>query len=227
MSLQTRIIGAMFATTERDQQTRIGPSNLSTTCARCLADAMLGTSESSTAYELTSTIGTALHEMLEERVDQYEPDLLTERKVTVGEVPGYGTIKGTADLFDPSTGTVVDYKTTTRTKARQYKNAYTFDKDDRVVFHNDTLHRHYRQAHLYAHGYAHHYDVDQVAILYIPRDGHNRSDLVWLSFPYDDTLAPQILATAGEVYDYARRFSVDDVASNPDCFTCSTRGPFQ
>ena len=224
-NLRQQILDALFLPTDRDKQRRIGPSDLSNTCARCLADAMLGTGggdEGPAPYELTTTIGTAVHALLEERVQSLYRSMHTEAKVYVGEVEGYGPIRGTSALYAPTTGTVVAYKTTTRAKIKQYKNGYTFGADDRVVFYNDTLYKHYRQAHLYAEAFEH---VETVAIFYIPRDGHNRSDTLWLEFPYDQMLAVNIKEMAAGVLEYARPHGPEAIESNPECFTCTTRGP--
>lgn len=106
-------LGLLKRPTDRDQQYKVGASNFSTLCTRCLADDLLRTKpdimQEHNPWWLGAVIGTATHALLEER-GQGLPGILTERKIVLGELPGYGVIKSTMDLYHEPSGTVGDYK---------------------------------------------------------------------------------------------------------------------
>jgi hypothetical protein len=131
-------ISLMTAPTARDAQTRVGASNLSNQCDRCLAGNLMGDPRDTPLSAKTwmgRTLGTATHAILEDRVtirvDAAEDPtgatsaLLTrianlegaqvERHVWFGEIVGYGPIGGSIDL--ELLWQIVDWKSSTRKKS--------------------------------------------------------------------------------------------------------------
>ena len=112
--------------TERDKQRTIGASNASNPCNKCLAEDMLGIEQERGWAWLPAVVGTAIHELAEFRLKVPgrlrtmfgEP--LTEYKMVIGTVPGYGDVKSTSDLYVPDRNLVLDWKTTTKAKLKQY-----------------------------------------------------------------------------------------------------------
>ena len=94
--------------TDRDQSRRVGPSNLSNECTRCLADDMLNAPREQGVYNMGAIVGTAIHAYLEER--NLDELALREQSNTVGYIEGYGVIKGSTDLYLPNERAVLDFK---------------------------------------------------------------------------------------------------------------------
>lgn len=118
------VLSLLKEPTERDKQVKVGASNFSQPCPRCLAEQLLGTRGEGERYAWAgAVIGTAIHNLLEQRVKQLHPTWLPERKLVLGELPGYGTVKSTSDLYVREHQLVVDYKSTTRTKLGFIKRA--------------------------------------------------------------------------------------------------------
>ena len=105
------ILDILNAPTDRDKQTKVGPSNLSNACSYCLAVQMLNGQESKiyeNSYWLGAKIGTCVHEYVDGH--SAHPTAIREQKNAIGEIPGYGTIKGSTDVFFPVDGVVGDLK---------------------------------------------------------------------------------------------------------------------
>jgi len=87
--------------TERDKQSKVGASNFSQPCARCLAEELMVSAEStnrSNPYWLGAVVGTAVHNMADVRVQKLHPEWEPEQSLTLGVLEGYGEIKSTNDL---------------------------------------------------------------------------------------------------------------------------------
>lgn len=114
------------APTARDAQTTIGASNLSNGCDFCLASNLTGDMRETPMLDrayLGRVMGTALHGLAEERQREWLakgallsdyarrfPDAKIEERFIIGEIPGYGPVGSTSDLFLPSQGHVCDLK---------------------------------------------------------------------------------------------------------------------
>lgn len=168
----------------RSQQVKIGPSEIGAPCARRIGYKLLQIPERPTPPNWKATVGTALHAWLEEvfgnvndRFD--EPRFLLEQKVQVGEVGGI-PVKGSCDLFDRATGTVVDWKTVGPTQLKKYKASGPGDQ--------------YRaQAHLYGQGWVNAgHTVERVSIVFLPRNGELTDSYVWHE-QFDPQVAEQAL----------------------------------
>lgn len=178
----------------RSMQKRIGPSEIGNPCDRCLAHKLAGTPERADLAWLP-WIGTAVHERLEllfiennnVRVNLgMDWRWLTESTVTVGTIGGV-EITGSTDLFDPQTGTVVDYKCVGTSTLRKAKTSGPSEQ--------------YRiQANLYARGWIREgYTVNQTAIWYLPRNAMSLRDGYFWSAPVDLDAAEQALERANRL----------------------------
>lgn len=94
--------------TERDKAVRIGASNMSNACTRCLADDLLGVKKHGGPYNLGAVLGTAIHEYIEHR--NLDETAGKEMKVVLGEIPGYGLVGSTTDIYREDTQTIIDLK---------------------------------------------------------------------------------------------------------------------
>lgn len=135
-------ISLLKAPTSRDKQVRIGASNLSNGCDRCLAFNFLGDDRSTPITDrawMGRVLGTAFHSILEQRVNELvdnddlneagtaemrrqmaaliglNPDAKPEVHTYFADIAGYGPVGGTIDLL-LSALQLVDWKGSTRKK---------------------------------------------------------------------------------------------------------------
>src|SRR5665647_828476 len=102
--------------TDRDKQVSIGASNASNPCTRCLADDLLGIPQQQSGAFMGAVIGTAIHNLLEKRVEKMHSEWMPEQRVSIGYLEGYGEVKSTTDLYIPSEQLAHDHKSTTKVK---------------------------------------------------------------------------------------------------------------
>lgn len=186
------VVRAAIADHPRSQQTRIGPSELGNPCDRWISHKLAGTPEINTrSAAWLPTVGTAIHGWLEDVFirqgfaavrDGVAPRWLVETTLTVGTIGGVD-ITGHCDLYDTETATIIDWKTTGKTRLDKYRR-HGPDDGYRV------------QAHAYGRGWQHKgYPVDTVAIAFLPRNAE-LGDTVWWSEPYNERIAVDALARA-------------------------------
>ncbi len=182
----------------RSLQKRIGPSEIGVPCDRRLGYRLGGVTEVNRADTVAwkPFVGTAVHEQFANIIARHEiarftdgtvaPRYMVEHKVNVGQILGVD-ITGSCDLFDSHTGTVVDWKFTTRNMIRENYRP------------NGPGEQYRTQAHLYGRGFARAgYDVRNVMIVFLTRDGEFHDRWVW-SEPYDETVATDALARATSI----------------------------
>lgn len=183
-------------------------------------------------------LGTAFHLLCEKRSRdmERESEVLVEQSVHVGDVGGYGPIKGTLDRFDVKAGEVMDWKLVSLKKRDAFKRMYRKsqrDGLDAIVSDYGAAQflQYYIQLCLYGKGMEDQgYDVNNVTLLLLPRDATVHvveSELTALSMPYDRDLAIYALGRAGLIYEQARKSndSVTALDSAPECFYCSKYRP--
>lgn len=203
-------------TSTRSTQIHLGPSEIGDPCTHCLAAKILGLYERpELAYDdgWRAIVGTSIHKWLEKAALKDNRDngaaWCTEERVFPDEelLP----VGGKCDLYQDSTGTVIDHKTTTKKKINDYKA-------------NGVGIRNRRQAHLYGLGFANAgMTVKHVALAFWVRDGMARDLWVWAE-PYDEAMAKSTLdryrtlrdlcATTGEAI-------LASLPSDPACHSCS------
>lgn len=214
----TYALNVLKKPSERDKQKKVGASNLSTSCERCLADDLLSVPKRPSGYWLGARIGTAIHKALE---DDAPKDVETELKVTLGEIPGYGVVSSTTDLYVPGSQGVWDIKTTTREKLKRYKVALTGGKaKDEVVF---TLVSYLNQIQLYGWGLSQSgKPVDTVGIIFVCRDGQGDAD-VWSWYTdYDEASALECWENGLRIWDLLQTgANPEEFEWHPNCFYCS------
>jgi hypothetical protein len=171
------LVKALIATDDaraRSQQTAIGVSQLGG-CRRQVWFQLNNQPKTNQGLRLASMMGTAIHSAIETSLA--DSGYLLEHRV---EIDGYPP--ATIDCFDPATGTVVDFKTTTK------KNLRYFPK----------LQQRY-QVQVYGFLMAlSGYEVNTVKLIAIPRDG-TEQEIVEHSEAYDPAVALEALAWLKDV----------------------------
>lgn len=195
----------------RSQQTRIGPSEIGNPCSRALIEKLMGIPEPPEPPNWRATVGTAIHEWLEQvfsgsvlQRGQSGPRFLLEQRVTVGQIGGVD-ITGSCDLFDTGSGSVWDWKTKSRTSMQNHKR-------------NGPGPTYRTQAHLYGRGMAAAgHRVTSVGFVFLMRDGMLSDTWHWAE-PYDEQIAIDALDRANQLHTLATTFGIDAaLAMFPDC----------
>lgn len=179
-------------------------------------------------------LGTAFHLLCEKRSHdmEQESEVLVEQPVHVGDVGGYGPIKGTLDRFDIGAGEVMDWKLVSLKKRDAFKRLYRKSQRDGFdlitkLYGAAQFLQYYIQLCLYGKGMEDHgYEVNNVTLLLLPRDATVHvveSEFTALSMPYDRDLAIYALGRAGLIYKRAKESGdlITDLDSAPECFYCS------
>lgn len=230
----------LTARSERDKQRRVGPSGLGKCCDFCLGEDLMGVKRPGENEKtlIAPLLGTAFHLLCEKRSRdmERESEVLVEQSVHVGDVGGYGPIKGTLDRFDIEAGEVMDWKLISLKKRDAFKRLHRkFQRDglDAIVedYGAAQLLQYYIQLCLYGKGMEDHgYEVNNVTLLLLPRDATVHvveSELTALSMPYNRDLAIYALGRAGLIYERAKKCDdlITALDSAPECFYCSKYRP--
>ena len=160
-------------------------------------------------FSMYPWLGTAVHYFMEHNTFQ---DQQHELRLRVGEIEGYGEIKGTTDMkyVDPETGQifVVDWKIVGLKKLKSY----------RV---NGVSEQYRYQAMLYGLGlYLAGEEPDGIAICFIPRDSGNVKDIWVYEEAWNKEMADTALARAQAVYNHVKVHGWKDLVEGDDCWTC-------
>lgn len=204
------------AKTERDLQRKVGPSNLSNPCSKCLAYDLLGVPGEENPYTMGAWIGTAIHARLEELINDSGVGWVTERKLTIGDLGTYGTVRGSCDLYIPEERMVVDFKTTTRDKLPKLIADFKGKQESLKV------RAYIAQMHLYGLGAELIGDpVDKLTVIFIPRDSVTYDDLRHVTVEYDPDYAERVLSRGRAIWEWLEDGGDPDLLdSEPGCFTC-------
>ena len=177
--LLLHVLHSKDASRDRSKQTQVGPSEIGG-CRRKVwyrLNAQPETNENQS--KLAAIMGTAIHAAIEDAIGHIDPDgkeYLVETEVK------YGDMKAHVDLFVPSTGAVIDWKTS------KVKNlSYFPSKQQRW------------QVQVYGYLLAKNgYEVKTVNLVAIARDGSEK-DVKVHSEPYDEAIALEAFAWLEEV----------------------------
>lgn len=205
---------------ERTKQISVGASNMSNSCAKHLGLEMQGIKETEVhpKWGMKAVIGTAVHEFVERR--NQNPDVLVETKLTLGEIPGYGTVGSTSDQFHIPTGTVGDLKTTEKKKLYDLQMAWKGLQSSAAY----TVASHQNQVMLYGLGFENAgYDVNRLQIVYLCRDGGSPQDDIWPSpiIKYDRERALYIWDRAVRLWTWIQEGNNPETLDDtPGCFDC-------
>lgn len=205
---------------------------MSNECTRCLADDMLNAPREQSVYNMGAIIGTAIHAYLEER--NLDELALREQSNTVGYIEGYGTIKGSTDLYLPQYGAILDWKTTTRDKLEKYKKVDAMPPSeyelDSVRVARKTVERYFRQTQLYAMGMENAGHKPQTLnITFLCRDGQIVDRDVYALKPreYNREFAEYIFQRAADLWGFlSEGGDPDELNSDDDCYYCSRVRPY-
>jgi CRISPR/Cas system-associated exonuclease Cas4 (RecB family) len=177
--LLLHVLHTKDASRDRSTQTQVGPSELGG-CKRKVwyrLNAQPETNENQS--KLAAIMGTAIHAAIEEAIGHIDPE---GKEYLVGTAVIYGDMKAHIDLFVPSTGAVIDWKTS------EVKNlSYFPSKQQRW------------QVQVYGYLLAKNgYDVKTVNLVAIARDGSEK-DVKVHTEPYDEAIALDALEWLNEV----------------------------
>lgn len=198
----------------RGLQRHLGPSEIGDPCTKCLAAKILGVHVRDEFYDpWPAIIGTSVHHWLELAAERDNLDndaaWCTETKVH----PDNDLLPkgGKADLYQDTTGTVIDHKVVGLTALKKYKA-------------NGPGITYRRQGHLYGLGFANAgLTVNRVAIAFWHRGGRMTDLHVW-SEPYSADYACEALdryRTLRDLCAAAGEAILPSLPTDPDCFTCS------
>lgn len=220
MNVTDFAVSLLNAETARDRQRSIGPSQIGDPCLRHLAYALVSETDVPQKYWLGAVIGTAIHALLEERVGDRE-GAIVEEKVYIGELEGYGTINGSADLVLEDEKLLIDWKTTSRPKIKKLKDFVYGVKDDDASRY--TMQKYLAQTQLYAWGLNRSgIEVDKIAICFINRDGTCETDVWTYDLAYDEAFAVAIWDRLGTVWKELQDGKhPQDYDAHPECYKCS------
>lgn len=221
------IIDALRAPTERDKQIKVGASNLSNPCTKCLVEDFLGLPKTKSRFDMGAVIGTAVHSYVE-KCFQGDERYLLEHRVDLGELGDYGNITSRWDIFDKETGTLYDVKTTTQSKLKSLKRAFTEASDEydttAIKEARYTANRYLAQISLYARGAElEGYEVENVALTFLCRDGSQFSQHAWeFNTEYREEWSEIAWTRAEEVWELAKSAEdLEDVPFHDFCWYCN------
>lgn len=210
---------------ERDKQRKVGASQISDPCTKHLAKALLAEPESEQKYWMGAKIGTAIHSFLESAIsasgDTTFAGALVEQKVTLGKVPGYGTVSSKPDLVLPSSNHLVDWKTSSRPKVKKLKDLVDGVKHDSGAEY--TLKKYIGQTQLYAWGMNQaDIKVDGISLVFINREGTYENDIWTHTYEYDESFAVALWNRLIRLWDELQSGAhPDNYPLNADCYKCS------
>jgi len=172
--LLLHVLHSKDASRDRSQQTEVGPSEIGG-CKRKVwyrLNAQPHTNENQS--KLAAIMGTAIHAAIEEAIGSLDPE---GKEYLVETEVAYGDMKAHVDLFVPSTGAVIDWKTS------KIKNLSYFPSNQ-------------QRWQVQVYGYLlskNGYEVKTVNLVAIARDGAEK-DIKVHTEPYDETMALAALA---------------------------------
>ena len=171
--LLLHVLHAKDASRDRSTQTEVGPSEIGG-CRRKVWYRLNGqphTNENQS--KLAAIMGTAIHAAIEEAIGAIDPE---GKEYLVETEVAFGDMKAHVDLFVPSTGAVIDWKTS------KVKNMSYFPSNQQRW-----------QVQLYGYLLSKNgYEVKTVNLVAIARDGAEK-DIKVHTEPYDETIAQAAL----------------------------------
>jgi CRISPR/Cas system-associated exonuclease Cas4 (RecB family) len=172
--LLLHVLHAQDASRDRSMQTEVGPSEIGG-CRRKVwyrLNAQPHTNENQS--KLAAIMGTAIHAAIEDAIGAIDPE---GKEYLVETEVAFGDMKAHVDLFVPSTGAVIDWKTS------KVKNMSYFPSNQQRW-----------QVQIYGYLLSKNgYEVKTVNLVAIARDG-NEKDVKVHSEPYDEVMALAALA---------------------------------
>jgi hypothetical protein len=82
------------------------------------------------------------------------------------------------------------------------------------------------QQQIYAQGWIQRgYQIDKCVIIFLPRHTNSVKDVIFWEEEVNTTLYEAAVANVNTIWSYVKDGELDDLPSDPDCFTCGPRGP--
>lgn len=191
----------------------------------------MGEKEQNNQTPLAPLIGTAFHAYLEYLID--DPNYLTETRVEVGEIEGYGQISGTMDCFSIKHKQGIDWKVLGSKKIKGFMNTITHTPDGNLLFDENSqyyanLKQYYYQLQLYGRGMKNNgLEVEWLSLVMFPRDAtiHTiEQDVKEIRFRYNPKIADVVLLRATKLYEWLKSGEpLDELESEKNCYTCNYR----
>ena len=168
------VLHAKDATRDRSKQTQVGPSEIGG-CRRKVWYRLNAQPETNGGQsKLAAIMGTAIHAAIEDAIGAIDPE---GKEYLVETEVAFGDMKAHVDLFVPSTGAVIDWKTS------KVKNMSYFPSNQQRW-----------QVQIYGYLLSKNgYEVKTVNLVAIARDG-NEKDVKVHTEPYDEVMALAALA---------------------------------
>lgn len=133
-------IDTLTGESERDRQRIVGASNISNPCDFCLASEFSGISRETPANKRAwggRVRGTMTHEYVAPRIQRRFPEgAHVEKKIPIGEIPGYAVINSTPDFAYSKEDHLVDWKGITDEKTvylRDFLGQTNYGRDNKFV----------------------------------------------------------------------------------------------
>jgi hypothetical protein len=205
------VIEQSIAAHPRSLQKRIGPSEIGIECDKRIIYKLAGVPEPDRGVAWKPAIGTAVHAQLEQWFEQANTAAgmtrwVTENSVFVGMI-GDTPLVGSCDLFDVSTGTVIDWKIVGPKQILDYRA-------------NGPSQQYRVQAHAYGLGYFNDagWGVPKnVGIMFLPRDGELSKRYFWHE-PWNPALALDALNRVNRLDQLQRLLGAEQAAAiSPGC----------
>ena len=208
--LRTEVIREITKKSDRDKQRRVGPSEIGNPCDKCLGRALMD-ERPEQSFSLFPWIGTAVHFFMEQNTFK---DCEHELRLWVGDVRGYGPIKGTTDMVyvdEDGKIVVVDWKIVGLKKLKQYR---TSGVSEQYRFQAMTYGRGLELAGR---------TPDRVAIVFIPRDSGNVKDIWVHEEQYQPEMAEAALERAAGIYEWLQGEGNHwrDLEEDYGCYQCN------
>lgn len=222
--IEKLILDAVTQQSERSKQVKLGPSEVGA-CAYCVAHTMSqrtdtpAPSRGDEGFGYAAWVGTAAHYWMEHHIPNRIPhESFPERKVSVFDIEGYGTIGGTSDLYVPELATTFDWK---------FPGKWSHDKLRLELKQpGGTPSNAYRyQQQLYGQGFINEgLPVERCVIVFFPRHSNNVNDIVF----WEEAFQPDMVQAAKQrvetIWEWVQAGELAEIPSDDDCFTCSTYG---
>lgn len=198
----------------RSQQTMIGPSELGSECDRKIAYRLADMPETNRWMDpLPAIVGTAVHKWLEKAVNKFQAIHHMDRWETEITIHPDPLVTGHCDLYDRDKAMVLDFKTVSPTKLKEWKKSGPPE--------------HYKdQVNLYAKGLLlTGRKVKTVALMAVPRSGWLRECQIWVE-DYDPDRAQRALnrmyRIGQQLIDMGNLIDFEQIEGKPDagCAYC-------
>lgn len=225
----------------RSLQTKLGPSEVGS-CPYCVGYTMAAKlcempPREADPFGYAAHIGSMCHYYLEHKLDLvygagYDIESHREAELKdIFEVPGYGQISGSSDLFVPDWGRTFDYK---------FPGSFSYDKVKLAIKkREDAIYRgdmeaaaklgpsmQYRtQQQVYRKGWQNlGYEVCSSVIIFLPRHTNSVNDVLFWEEPNNDELFDKAVERSELIWMYVTDGQLGEIPSEDDCYTCKNHG---